>query len=263
MKTESEHPVVEVRDLSKRLGSRWVHKELDLTLYEGEVLAVVGTSGCGKTTLLRQIIGLMRPDSGTIRVFGEELTGIDIGKAHALRSRWGVLFQDGALFSALTVFENIAFPLRELSVMGIRLAEEFLFNLVMVKLEMVGLSATEAWKLPAELSGGMVRRVALARALALDAEIVFLDEPTAGLDPNAATEFDHMIKQLHSELGLTCLMITHDLNSLITICDRVAVLDEGRILTVGPVEEVAEIEHPFIQDFFQGERGKPLLDRIR
>lgn len=261
--TEQGRPLVEVRGLSKRLGSHWVHQDLDLTLFEGEILAVVGTSGSGKTLLLWQIIGLMQPDSGTIRVFGEELNKIDVDAARTIRSRWGVLFQEGALFSALTVFENIAFPLRELSILGIRLRENFIFNLVMLKLDMVGLSAAEAWKLPSELSGGMARRVALARALALDAEIIFLDEPTAGLDPNSATELDHLIKQLHSDLGLSCLMITHDLNSLFTVSDRVAVLDQGRILTAGPVVEVAETDHPFILDFFRGERGKPLLDRMR
>lgn len=260
---EQGRPLVEVRGLCKQIGGHWIHKNLNLTLFEGEILAVVGTSGSGKTRLLWQIIGLLRPDAGTIRVFGKEVTKIDIGTAHMLRSRWGVLFQDGALFSALTVFENIAFPLRELSIIGIRFREDFIFNLVMLKLAMVGLNTADAWKLPGELSGGMVRRVALARALALDAEILFLDEPTAGLDPNSATAFDHLIKQLRSDLGLSCLMITHDLNSLFTVSDRVAVLDEGRILTAGPVVEVAETDQPFIQQFFQGERGKPLLDRVR
>ena len=260
---EQGQPVVEVQGLCKRLGGHWIHKDLDLTLFEGEILAVVGTSGSGKTMLLWQIIGLTQPDSGTIRVFGEEITKIDVDAARMLRSRWGVLFQEGALFSALTVFENIAFPLRELSIIGIRFREDFIFNLIMLKLDMVGLSTADAWKLPAELSGGMVRRVALARALALDAEILFLDEPTAGLDPNSAAELDHLIKQLHSDLGLSCLMITHDLNSLFTVSDRVAVLDQGRILATGPVVEVAETNHPFILHFFQGERGKPLLERMR
>lgn len=260
---EQGRPLVEVRGLCKQLGGHWIHKNLDLTLFKGEILAVVGASGSGKTMLLWQIIGLLRPDAGTIRVFGKELAKADIDAARMLRSRWGVLLQNGALFSALTVFENIAFPLRELSIIGMRLREDFIFNLVMLKLDMVGLSVTVAWKLPAELSGGMVRRVALARALALDAEILFLDEPTAGLDPNSAAELDHLVRQLHSDLGLSSLIITHDLNSLFTVSDRVAVLDEGRILTAGPVMEVAETDQPFIQSFFQGERGKPLLDRMR
>ncbi|HET8701202.1 MAG TPA: ATP-binding cassette domain-containing protein, partial [Nitrococcus sp.] len=225
---EQGQPLVEVQGLCKQLGGHWIHKDLNLTLFEGEILAVVGSSGSGKTMLLWQIIGLLQPDAGTIRVFGEDLSKIDVDAARALRSRWGVLFQEGALFSALTVFENIAFPLRELSIIGIRLREDFIFNLVMLKLDVVGLNTADAWKLPAELSGGMVKRVALARALALDAEILFLDEPTAGLDPNSAAEFDHLIKQLHADLGLSCLMITHDLNSLFTVSDRVAVLDEGR-----------------------------------
>ena len=254
--------VVAVHDLHKRLGGRWVHRGLDLDVRQGEVLAVVGASGSGKTTLLRQIIGLLRPDQGSVRVLGQDVYSVDLYAAQVLRSHWGVLFQQGALFSALNVFENIAFPLRELSVIGETLPEAYIHDLVMVKLELVGLEPSDAWKLPAELSGGMIKRVALARALALDAELLFLDEPTTGLDPNSAAEFDHLLADLHAELRLTALMITHDVNSLAAVSDRVAVLAEGKVLTVGPLAEVARVDHPFIQAFFHGERGRPVLEKL-
>ncbi len=254
--------VVAVRGLHKRLGGHWVHQGLDMDVMRGEVLAVVGASGSGKTTLLRQIIGLLKPDRGSVRVLGQDVYAADLYAAHALRSHWGVLFQQGALFSALTVFENIAFPMRELAAMGQKLAEDYIFDLVMVKLELVGLKPTDAWKLPAELSGGMIKRVALARALALDAELLFLDEPTTGLDPNAAAEFDRLLSDLHGELKLTALMITHDVNSLAAVSDRVAVLADGKVLAIGPLKEVVQVDHPFIETFFHGERGKPVLDKL-
>jgi len=254
--------VVAVHDLYKRLGGRWVHRGVDLEVRQGEVLAVVGASGSGKTTLLRQIIGLLRPDQGSVRVLGQDVYSVDLYAAHVLRSHWGVLFQQGALFSALNVLENIAFPLRELSVIGEALPEAYIHDLVMVKLELVGLDPSDAWKLPAELSGGMIKRVALARALALDAELLFLDEPTTGLDPNSAAEFDHLLADLHAELRLTALMITHDVNSLAAVSDRVAVLAEGKVLTVGPLAEVVRVDHPFIKAFFHGERGRPVLEKL-
>ena len=254
--------VVAVRGLHKRLGGHWIHQGLDMDVMRGEVLAVVGASGSGKTTLLRQIIGLLKPDRGTVRVLGQDVYAADLYAAHALRSHWGVLFQQGALFSALTVFENIAFPMRELAAMGQKLDEDYIFDLVMVKLELVGLKPSDAWKLPAELSGGMVKRVALARALALDAELLFLDEPTTGLDPNAAAEFDRLLSDLHAELKLTALMITHDVNSLAAVSDRVAVLADGKVLAIGPLKEVVRVDHPFIETFFHGERGKPVLDKL-
>lgn len=254
--------VVSVRDLHKRLGGHWIHEGLDLDVLRGEVLAVVGASGSGKTTLLRQIIGLLKPDRGTVRVLGQDVYAADLYASHVLRSHWGVLFQQGALFSALSVFENIAFPLRELAVMGQKLAEDYIYELVMVKLELVGLKPGDAWKLPAELSGGMIKRVALARALALDAELLFLDEPTTGLDPNSAAEFDRLLSDLHAELHLTALMITHDLNSLAAVSDRVAVLAEGKVLAIGPLLEVARVDHPFIETFFHGERGRPVLEKL-
>ncbi len=254
--------VVAVHDLHKRLGGRWVHRGVELEVFSGEILGVVGASGSGKTTLLRQIIGLLKPDHGTIRVLGQDVHSADLHAAQLLRSRWGVLFQEGALFSGLTVFENIAFPMRELAVIGESLHEDYIRDLVLVKLELVGLDPTDAWKLPAELSGGMIKRVALARSLALDAELLFLDEPTTGLDPNSAAEFDHLLSNLHGELRFTGLMITHDINSLAAISDRVAVLAEGRVLTTGPLAEVVRVDHPFIRAFFYGERGRPVLEKL-
>ncbi|HYW93473.1 MAG TPA: ATP-binding cassette domain-containing protein [Gammaproteobacteria bacterium] len=254
--------IVDVRDLHKRLGGRWVHRGVDLQVEEGEVLAVVGSSGSGKTTLLRQIIGLLKPDRGTVRVLGQDVYKVDLYSAQALRSQWGVLFQQGALFSGLNVFENIAFPLREMAVLGESLREDYIHELVMVKLELVGLDPEDAWKMPAELSGGMVKRVALARALALDAGLLFLDEPTTGLDPDSASEFDHLLSDLHSELRLTALMVTHDVNSLAALSDRVAVLADGKVVALGRPSEVARMDHPFIQAFFHGERGQPVLDKL-
>lgn len=253
--------VIEVRELGKRFDDRWIFKNVDLDLCQGEILALVGASGSGKTTLLRQIIGLSRPNAGSVRVLGQDVHNVDLETVHSIRRRWGVLFQQGALFSALTVFDNVAFPLRELAVTGDGISEDYIHDLVMLKLEMVGLEAAAARKLPAELSGGMVKRAALARALALDAEILFLDEPTSGLDPNLASEFDHLLLELQSELQLSALMVTHDPNSLAVLSDRVAVLGDGGLLAIGPLREVAEKDHPFIQAFFHGERGKLVFEK--
>lgn len=255
--------VIEVRGLGKRFGERWVLENVDLDLYQGEILALVGASGSGKTTLLRQIIGLSPLDVGSVRVFGQDVHNVNLETVHEVRRRWGVLFQQGALFSALTVFDNIAFPLRELAVTGDKIDEDYIRDLVMLKLEMVGLEAEAARKLPSELSGGMVKRAALARALALDAEILFLDEPTTGLDPNLASEFDHLLLELKSELQLSALMVTHDPHSVAVLGDRVAVLGGGKLKAIGPTSEVAELDDPFIQSFFHGERGKLVFDNMR
>lgn len=243
-------PVIEVRDLSTRFGDLWVHRHLNLTLARGDVVALVGGSGSGKTTLLRQIIGLQRAAAGEIHLFGEPLFGGGVSRERALRQRFGVLFQQGALFSAFDVFDNVAFPLRELGCFD----EAVIRDLVMLKLSMVELSPRHARLMPAELSGGMIKRVALARALALEPELLLLDEPTAGLDPDRADRFVRLLRQLDKELGLTVLLVTHDLDTLVGLESKVAVLAEQHILALGSIEEVSAVDHPFIQNFFFRER---------
>jgi phospholipid/cholesterol/gamma-HCH transport system ATP-binding protein len=252
---EEREVVIEVDDLHTWLGRQEVHRGLNLKVYRGEILGVIGTTGSGKTTLLRQVIGLISPTSGSVDVLGERIHSLEGREVRMLRRRWGVLFQQGALFSALNVFDNIAFPMRELRKEGEVIEEGAIRALVGVKLHMVGLAPDAAWKYPAELSGGMLKRAALARSLALEAELLFLDEPTTGLDPISASLFDKLLDQLHHELNLTALMITHDLHSLAALADRVAVLDEGKLLTIGTLEEVAEFDHPFVQKFFSRRRG--------
>lgn len=255
--------VIDVQDLHTRLGRQEVHRGLSLKVHRGEVLGVIGTTGSGKTTLLKQVIGLISPTSGTVDVLGQRIHTLAGEEVRFLRRRWGVLFQQGALFSALTVFDNIAFPIREMRKVGDVIEEAAIHDLVAVKLHMVGLNPDDAWKYPAQLSGGMLKRAALARALALEAELLFLDEPTTGLDPISASEFDTLLDQLHHELNLTALMITHDLHSLAALADRIAVLDEGKLLTVGSLVEVAEFDHPFIQEFFRERRGDKELRALR
>lgn len=252
--------VIEVNELSTRFGDRWVHRDVNLAVREGEILALVGASGSGKTVLMREIIGLHRPATGTVRVLGTQIHDLNPEQVRRRGRRWGVLFQQGALFSALTVFENIAFPMRELRKDGEYIDEGSLRELVFLKLQMVGLEVADAWKYPAELSGGMVKRAALARALALEAELLFLDEPTTGLDRVLAAELDSLLLELRRELGLSALMITHDLNSLATLSDRVAVLGEGRVLVAGTLEEVARSDHPLVRRLFHRRRGE---DRLR
>jgi phospholipid/cholesterol/gamma-HCH transport system ATP-binding protein len=250
----SERPLVRVRGLTTRLGGLVLHDGLDLELRPGEVLGVVGGSGSGKSVLLRTIIGLMRPESGTIEVFGADLRRLDDVALRALESRWGVLFQDGALFSSLSVAQNIAVPLRE----QLALAPPLLDEITRLKLALVGLSADTGAKYPAELSGGMRKRAGLARALALDPQLLFLDEPTAGLDPIAAGAFDALIRDLRLSLGLTVFMVTHDLDSLIAICDRIAVLVDKRLI-IGTMAELLRNPHPWIQAYFRGPRGRAAL----
>ncbi len=247
--------VIEIRALSTRFGEHWVLRELDLDVERGEVLALVGGSGSGKTTLLRQIIGLLRPTEGQIRVFGEPLFSCQAQRDKALRQRFGVLFQQGALFSAFNVFQNVAFPLRELKLLDAAL----IHDIVMLKLAMVELLPRHAWLMPAELSGGMVKRVALARALALEPELLLLDEPTAGLDPDRSETFVRLIRTLHAQLGLTVVLVTHDLDTLAALASRVAVLNEQRILAHGPLAEIMQIEHPFIRNFFCSGRARRAL----
>jgi phospholipid/cholesterol/gamma-HCH transport system ATP-binding protein len=247
----AEDVVIEVRDLVNRFGRQTIHDHVDLDVRRGEVMGVVGGSGTGKSVLLRSIVGLNRPRSGTIRVFGEQVGRL---RGHALQQflrRWGVLFQDGALFSSLTVAQNVDIAITEHVTVPPRLRQE----IVRLKIDMVGLPLEAASKYPSELSGGMRKRAGLARALALDPEIVFLDEPTAGLDPIGAAAFDRLILDLKQSLGLTVFMVTHDLDSLLTVTDRIAVLVDGKA-KVGTIEALMRDNHPWIRDYFHGPRGR-------
>jgi phospholipid/cholesterol/gamma-HCH transport system ATP-binding protein len=250
----TEAPVIRVQGLVNRFGNQIVHDHLDLEVRRGEVLGVVGGSGSGKSVLLRTIIGLNRPAAGRIEVLGEEPAKLDDAAKHALEQRWGVLFQDGALFSSLTVTQNIAVPLKEHTELPPRLIEE----IAAVKIDMVGLPQDAGAKFPSQLSGGMRKRAGLARALALDPEILFLDEPTSGLDPIAAAGFDELVRALQQSLNLTVFLVTHDLDSLVAICDRIAVLVDKKVL-VGSLDELLENTHPWVQSYFHGPRGRAAL----
>jgi phospholipid/cholesterol/gamma-HCH transport system ATP-binding protein len=245
-------PIIRVRGLRNAFGARVVHEALDLDVRQGEILGVVGGSGAGKSVLLRSIIGLHRPDAGRVEVFGEEIQHLGEKEGIDLRRRWGVLFQNGALFSSLTVAENVQVPLREFC----RLPPALMNEIAAFKIGLVGLTPEAGPKFPSELSGGMRKRAALARALALDPLLLFLDEPTAGLDPIGAAAFDQLTQQLHRALGLTVFLITHDLDTLHAICDRVAVLADGRVLAVGTIAELLELDHPWVQEYFRGPRGR-------
>jgi len=244
--------VIEVRELHTCFGKVVVHENVSLTVRPGEIFALVGGSGCGKSTLLRAIIMLLRPVSGSIRVFGQEVIGLNDEDALKLRRRWGVMFERGALFSSLTVAENVGVVLREHTQLSASLIDE----VVAVKIALNGLPADAGAKYPSELSGGMRKRAALARAIALDPELLFLDEPTAGLDPLSANGIDELVRNLRDALGLTIMMVTHDLDLLWRVADRVAVLDGGIILGVGTMEELSQSEHPLIREYFYGPRGR-------
>lgn len=249
--------IISVRGLAKRFGSQQIWQSLDLDVYRGEVLGVVGGSGQGKSVLLRVITGLVRPDAGTIRIFGRDVRELNREERVDMEARWGVLFQDGALFSSLTVLQNVQVPMRE----HLDLSQSIMDDLAFLKLAMVGLPPDAAHKFPSELSGGMRKRAGLARALSLDPEIVFLDEPTAGLDPIGASDFDHLIRKLQQTLGLTVYMVTHDLDSIFTVCDRVAVLADNKIVKTGaPAELRRNPEHPWIEEYFCGERARAAAD---
>lgn len=250
--------VIEVRDLTKCYGSNIVHEHLDFDVRHGEIVSIVGGSGSGKTTLVRQILGLEAPSAGSIFVFGEDTAKIDAATVRLMRSRIGMLFQQGALFSSLSVFDNVAQPLRELG----RVPRKLLHDIVMLKLEMVGLPCKHASKMPSALSGGMVKRVGIARALALEPELLFLDEPTAGLDPQSSEEFVELIATLHRALGLTVVMVTHDLDTMMSLSTRVAVIADRKVLVAAPVEEAACVDHPFIHEFFLGRRGRRALQAL-
>jgi phospholipid/cholesterol/gamma-HCH transport system ATP-binding protein len=245
--------IIEVRGLKNAFGDQVVHEDLDLDVRRGEILGVVGGSGTGKSVLMRSIIGLQSPVAGDVTVFGEPTIGRDETEAVEIRKRWGVLFQGGALFSTLTVAENVQVPLREFyRELDLSLLDE----IASYKVMMTGLPAEAGPKYPAELSGGMKKRAGLARALALDPELLFLDEPTAGLDPIGAAAFDDLTKSLQETLGLTVFLITHDLDTLYSICDRVAVLADKHVIAVGTIDELLALDHPWIQEYFRGPRGR-------
>ncbi len=245
--------VISVKGLKTSFGEQIVHDGLDLQVRRGEIFGVVGGSGTGKSVLMRSIIGLQTPDEGDVKVFGESTVDRDDSETIEIRRRWGVLFQGGALFSTLTVAENVQLPLREFY--G-KIDQGLLDEIAAYKVVMTGLPAEAGPKFPAELSGGMRKRAGLARALALDPELLFLDEPTAGLDPIGAAAFDELTKSLQRTMGLTVFLITHDLDTLYAICDRVAVLADKRVIAVGTIDELLALDHPWIQEYFNGPRGR-------
>lgn len=258
MATDLLQPAICVRDLVVGFGARTVLDHIALDVRQGEILGFVGGSGSGKSVLMRTIIGLIPKRSGSVRIFGHDLDGLEGSDAQDVRRRFGVLFQQGALFSSLTVLQNVQFPMREF----LNLPESVLTDVATAKLAMVGLSPKDANKFPSELSGGMTKRVALARALALDPELVFLDEPTSGLDPISAGEFDALIRTLQQTLGLTVFMVTHDLNSLHMVCDRIAVLANGNIVADGAIDTMLHSDHPWVASYFRGPRGRLIRQRF-
>ena len=245
--------VIKVRGLRNQFGTQIVHEHLDLDVRRGEILGVVGGSGAGKSVLMRSILGLREPDDGTVEVLGVDgRSRADADRLHIERNT-GVLFQDGALFSSLTVGENVQVPLKEHHP---HLPESLLYELALLKVKLSGLPPDALDKLPSQLSGGMRKRAGLARALAMDPPLLFLDEPTAGLDPIGAAAFDRLTRTLQQALGLTVFLITHDLDTLYAICDRVAVLAEKRVIAVGPLDEIERLDHPWVQEYFNGPRGR-------
>ena len=245
--------VIEVTGLSNTFGEQVVHEDLDLSVRRGEILGVVGGSGTGKSVLMRSVIGLQTPDAGEVTVFGQSMIGRDEEDAKSVRRRWGVLFQGGALFSTLTVAENVQVPIKEFYP-GID--QDMLDEIAAYKISMSGLPSDAGAKFPSELSGGMKKRAGIARALSLDPELLFLDEPTAGLDPIGAAAFDQLILELRDALGLTVFLITHDLDTLYAICDRVAVLADKKVVAIGTIPELLALDHEWIQDYFKGPRGR-------
>ncbi len=253
----SDDAIIHVQGLKNAFGDQVVHDGIDLDVRRGEILGVVGGSGTGKSVLMRSIIGLQTPVEGIVEVFGEPMIDRDEHEAAQVRRRWGVLFQGGALFSTLTVAENVQVPIREYFS---DLDPQLLDEIAAYKVAMTGLPAEAGPKYPSELSGGMRKRAGLARALALDPQLLFLDEPTAGLDPIGAAAFDELIHSLQRTLGLTVFLITHDLDTLHAICDRVAVLADKRVIAVGTIPELLALDHPWIQEYFSGPRGRAAAD---
>ncbi|QGM48104.1 ATP-binding cassette domain-containing protein [Methylocystis heyeri] len=250
--------MISVRGLIVEFGAHRVMDGLDLDVRRGEVLGFVGGSGQGKSVLMRTILGLVQKKAGSIRLFGQDRDALPPRELRLLEQRWGVLFQNGALFSGLTVKQNIQMPMRE----NRDLSQSFMDDLALLKLKLVGLPADAAEKLPSELSGGMIKRAALARALALDPELLFLDEPTSGLDPIGAADFDELIATLQKTLGLTVFMVTHDLDSLYSICDRVAALSQGKVIGVGSLQELLASDQPWLRAYFHGTRGNRLIGTL-
>lgn len=247
--------VIRIEKLWTRFGDNVVHQDLDLVIQQGDIVSLVGGSGSGKTTLLREMLGLQKPSQGIVSVLGMDIANATNEKKKQLYNRCGVLFQQGALFSSLSVMENVALPMRELRALPEKLIEES----VLLKLQMVGLQPGDALKMPSDLSGGMIKRVALARALSLEPELLFLDEPTAGLDPLLSDSFVELIQSLHDELDLTVIMVSHDLDSILQLSSHIAVLADRRVIVNGTPQEVIKVDHPFIHEFFLGDRGKRAL----
>jgi phospholipid/cholesterol/gamma-HCH transport system ATP-binding protein len=254
-----EETVIEISQVSTRFGNHVVHSGIDLEVRRAEIFALIGGSGSGKSTLLREMILLQRPDSGSIRVLGADLQALGNDEAVALRRRWGVMFQHGGLFGALTVTENVGLPLREHT----GLADGLIDEIAAWKLAMTGLEPKVGAQYPSELSGGMMKRASLARALALDPELLFLDEPTAGLDPDSAGGVDQLVRRLRNLFGLTIVMITHDLDLLWQVADRVAVLGEGRVQGIGSMSELSRMDNPAIRKFFGGPRGRAAQEQAQ
>ena len=255
--TSAPLPVIQIRGVCTRFGEAVIHRNIDLDVEAGQILGLVGGSGSGKTTLLREIVGLLIPNEGSVKLFGHSVFDANPVIRRNVRRRFGMLFQQGALFSALSVYDNIAFPLRELRVLD----EAMIRDLVYLKMSMVELASRQAQLMPAELSGGMIKRVALARSLSLEPELLVLDEPTAGLDPDLADSFVKLIGMLQKELGFTVVMVTHDLDTLAGLATRVAVLAEQRIIACGTPAEVLAIDHPFIRNFFCSERASAVMQK--
>ena len=249
----TQEAIIQVRGLCNSFGDQVIHDNLDLDVRRGEILGVVGGSGTGKSVLMRSIIGLQEPDKGEVLVFGESMIDREEDEATEVRRRWGVLFQGGALFSTLTVAENVEVPLREFYP---HFPPALRREIARYKIHLSGLPADAAYKYPSELSGGMKKRAGLARALAIDPELLFLDEPTAGLDPIGAANFDNLTRNLKETLGLTVFLITHDLDSLYAICDRVAVLADQKVIAIGKIDDLLATDHPWIRDYFTGPRGR-------
>ncbi len=239
-------PIIEIKQLKNKLGGQWIHKNINLTINRGEIVAIIGGSGSGKTTLLRCLLMLLKPTAGSIKIFGKNIERMGEDAANALRKRWGTLFQHGALFSAMSVLENIMFPMQEIG----HLDPAMMQQLALLKVSLVGLPMDAAYKHPDELSGGMQRRAAAARAIAMDPELLFLDEPTSGLDPISARMFDDLLLFLHNTLNLTIIIISHDIESLKRTTDRVAFIGDGEIISVQPLNELMHHQHPLIADYF-------------
>ncbi|MGC1181328.1 ABC transporter ATP-binding protein [Legionella sp.] len=241
-------PVIEIKGMKNYLGGQWVHSDINLTVEKGEILAIIGASGSGKTTILRSLLMLLKPSAGNIKIFGEDIGNLDAQQSFMLRRRWGMLFQHNALFASMNVLENVMFPMKEFTNLELTMMQE----LALLKIVLVGLSKETAAKLPSELSGGMQRRAAAARAIAMDPELLFLDEPTTGLDPRSARLFDDLVVFLRDSLNLTIVMISHDIESLKRTTDRVAFVGNGKILSVEPINDLMKNKNELIADYFKG-----------